>query len=1421
MKRILGLDLGTNSIGWALVEEAENHGEQSGIVKLGVRVNPLTVDEKNKFEKGEPLSTNAERTQKRGARRNLQRYKLRRAALIEILKENGLITDTTPLTEIGKNTTHQTLALRAKSAREQVSLEDLAKILLLINKKRGYKSSRKAKSEDEGQSIDGMAVAKELYDEDLTPGQYVFQLLSQHKKYIPDFYRSDLQNEFDKIWRFQRQFYADTLTDALYERLQGKNKTQTWAICKEPFQLVGIKIKENGKELKGGDLKKKHYELRSKGLSELLDLELLAIVLQEINNNLNQSSGYLGAISDRSKELYFRKETVGEYLWKQVKEDRHTSLKNQVFYRQDYLDEFEQIWNTQASYHKELTDDLKEEIRDVIIFYQRKLKSQKGLLAFCQFESWEVDKRDKAGNRIINKLTGQPKKQRIGRRVVPKSSPLFQEFKIWQAINNLAFQRKDSVKKRGLGNQDGEGSYILGNVERTLLFEELNLRGKFSEKQVLKVLGLSSKEWKTNYPEGLEGNRTNQALYEVYQSIAEQEGYGFDWARKSANEIKEELKAIFSATGINAAILDFDANVEGEEFDKQPAYALWHLLYATEEDEKITEEDRLLYGNSQVVLKKKLVEKFGFKPDYAKLLSGVALPQDYGHLSSKAIRKIIPYLQEGHNYYEACQLAGYNHSKSLTKEENEARDLVERLELLPKNSMRNPVVEKILNQMINLVNQVVDEYGKPDEIRIELARELKKNAKERGDMTKQINEATRRNEEIKKKITKEFGIPNPTKSDVVRWRLWDELAMNAHKDLFRGKEISPKDLFTGLIEIEHIIPKALRFDDSFSNKTLAFKQVNLQKADRTAIDFITQDYLSDLEDFKSRVEMLYDNGKGSISKAKRNKLLMCQEDLPDGFIERDLRNSQYIAKKAKDILQALVRNPVVATSGTITDRLREDWDLINVMKELNMPKYRALGLTEFEQRLNKQTGELVKHEVIKDWTKRNDHRHHAMDALTVAFTTHSHIQYLNFLNARRDQHHSEYANIMGIEQKITETYEQKNGKGKRKFIPPMEDFRGEAKKHIEAILISIKTKNKVVTKNSNKSRKAGKDKYHIKEQLTPRGQLHKETVYGRSKRLMKKPTKLNKGFTLAQASLIANPLQKELVISHLNKFSNNPDIAFDRKSIKKMPLMYQGAILKEVLCYEEIFTIRKEVSPGLKIEKVIDEKVKAILQKRLAEFGGDAKKAFSDLEQNPIWLNKEKGIAIKRVTITGVSNAEALHHKKDHLGRVVLDEKGHPQAADFVSTGNNHHVAIYEDSEGKLQEKVISFYEAVARINEGLPVIDKAFNKDKGWKFLFTMKQNEMFVFPNDDFDIQHIDFLDQDNARLISKHLFRVQKISTKNYMFTHHLETKAIGSDDLKHRKMLFRHSYYFLQNTESLRSIKKVRIDHLGRIVQVGEY
>ncbi|MBF6597517.1 MAG: type II CRISPR RNA-guided endonuclease Cas9 [Fermentimonas sp.] len=1394
-KTILGLDLGTNSIGWALVKEATDSSQKSEIIKLGVRVNPLTVDEQTNFEKGRPITTNADRTLKRGARRSLQRYKQRRENLIEILIKHGFISDDSALTEVGKNTTYQTLMLRAKAAHSKVDLHDFAKILLAINKKRGYKSSRKSKGDDEGVAVDGMTVAKILYDENLTPGQYVYQTLIDGKKYIPDFYRSDLRNEIKLIWDKQIEFYPTQLTNNLFHEIEDKKKGQTYKILEEPWELKGYK-----QTSKKDEQRLERYKWRKQALSEKLELEKLTIVLQEINGELAKSSGYLGAISDRSKKLYFNKITVGDYLYNQIEKNPHTSLKNQVFYRQDYLDEFEQIWETQAKYYPEiLSNQLKEEIRDVVIFYQRKLKSQKGLISFCQFESKQEEYFDAA--------TGKTKTRTIGQKVAPRSSPVFQEFKIWQNLNNLVFENEKLNEKIEVRKLDE-------NV-RDEVFQELNIRGNLSPRDLLKVLSrhlviIKITDWKCNFEE-IQGNTTNKALFNIYQSIAETEGYGFDWGKKSAKDIIEELEAVFPEIGVDKEILHFDSN--SKEFDKQPNYQLWHLLYSAEDGGKATEEDRLLYGNNDTKLRKTLHTKYGFKPEYTSLLSNISFPQDYGNLSSRAMRKIIPYLQAGHPYAKssenmvevgACDLAGYNHSNSETADDLKKKILKDKLAILPKNSLRNPVVEKILNQMVNLVNQVVDEYGKPDEVRIELARELKKTADERDKMNKGIAEATRRNEDIKSLIITDFGIPNPTKTDVVRYRLWEELRSRGHKTIFRDLYIPKEKLFSKDVEIEHIIPQALLFDDSYSNKTLAYHSENLQKSNRTAYDYICQDYNSTKTDFETSVGAWHKNG--CISKAKMNKLLMAHADIPDGFIERDLRNTQYISKKAREMLLEAFRT-VVPTTGSITDKLRQDWGLTNIMKELSLPKYRALGLIEIEKRYDIGAEKIKEVEVITDWTKRNDHRHHAVDALTVAFTTHNHIQYINNLNARRDTNNKKHSIIRAIENVITERVN-----GKPIFKEPIPYFRDVARKEIESILVSYKAKNKVTTNNINKTKLSGKQRYKKAMQSTPRGQLHKETVYGRSLRPMAKPVRLNSKFNIETANLIINKEERELVFKHLSKYDNKCDVAFSSKTLKNDPITFKGEPLKEVACFEEIFTIRKPIGPDLKLDKVIDEGVRNVLQDRLDEFNGNPKEAFSNIEENPIWLNKEKGIPIKRVTITGVNNAIALRHKKDHLGQEITGEEGEKINVDYVQTGNNHHVAIYKVEADNLQESVVSFYEVVERVNQGMPIIDKSYNAHLGWEFLFTMKQNEMFVLPSDDFDPNEVDLMNPDNYQQISKNLYRVQKIGSKYYVFRHHLETTVTNDLEFTFRR---------IQTPNGLKGIIKVRINHIGKIVSVGEY
>lgn len=1423
IKHILGLDLGTTSIGWAKIIE-DDQKTSSSIESIGVRVNPLSTDEQTNFEKGKPVSVNADRTLKRSMRRNLSRYKLRRKNLVEVLIKNEIITTDSILAEDGKATTYSTYGLRSTAATEKIPLEAFARVLLAINKKRGYKSSRKAKNTDEGQLIDGMAVAKILYEEQLTPGQLCLRLLKEGKKHLPDFYRSDLEAELNKVWQLQQQFHPDILTSDFRKHLEGKGQraTSTAFWSKYGFNTADIKGTRDEKKVKA-------YELRSNAVRAALSKEEVAYVITEINNDLNKSSGYLGAISDRSKELYFNNETVGQNLYRQIQKNPHTRLKGQVFYRQDYMDEFERIWETQAKHYPLLTPQLKEQIRDIVIFYQRKLKSQKGLVSFCEFESKEIE----------IKKNGRIQKKNIGLKVAPKSSPLFQEFKIWQVLNNLQFTHKTTKQV-----------YVPDLESKQILFNELNIKGNLKATEAIKYIGYNPKEWDANY-RILEGNHTNQALFNAYLRILEMEGYDEDLLKlagsdnievgtieKPVSEILTMIESIFEMMGINTGILHFDAELNGKEFEKQPSYQLWHLLYSIEDDSKKHEqEDIFLYGNNDIGLKKKLCEKFGFRPSHTKILVNVALNSDYGNLSSKAIRKIIPYIKEN-KYSEACKLAGYNHSEaSLTKEDNANRALKERLDPLKKNELRSPVVEKILNQMVNVVNTLIDEENKKlkanghkenfhfDEIRIELARELKKNAAERAEMTTNINESKIRHEKIIKILQSEFFIHNPTRKDIIRYKLYEELKNNGYKDLYTNTYIPREKLFSKEIDVDHIIPQMSLFDDSFSNKTVIYRKENQEKGNQTAYDFILSKYGEDeAEAFVKRITALFEMGKKSkeegISKAKLQKLQKRQSEIGEGFIERDLRESQYIAKKAKNMLLSITRS-VLATSGEVTAKLREDWGLVNIMQEINMPKFRALGLTEM---IDKKDG--GQKERIVDWSKRNDHRHHAMDALVIAFTKRNHIQYLNYLNARKDEGHKLHNNILGIEDKETELIIDDLGRRKRKFRLPIPNFRELALEHLEGVLVSHKAKNKVVTKNKNKIHTAKGDK--IKTELTPRGQLHKETVYGKYRYYVSKEEKIGAKFDESIINQVTNSIYRKALMERLVSNGNDPKKAFGGKNaISKNPI-YLDSEKKQTLpekikltWLEDDFSIRKDINPGnfsdaKSIEKVLDQAVKKKLFERLKAFDNDPKKAFSDLEKNPIWMNESKGISIKRVKISGVKNATNLHYKKDHLGRQIKSSDGKLIPVDFISTGNNHHVAIYRDHEGNLQERVVSLFDAVQLSSNGLPVIDRQYNEALGWTFLFSMKQNEYFLFPNEKtgFIPSEIDLFNPQKNKDISPNLFRIQKLTTGDYWFRHHLETSVESKKELK--DVTFKRL-----SLSGIQDIVKVRINHIGQIVGVGEY
>ena len=340
---------------------------------------------------------------------------------------------------------------------------------------------------------------------------------------------------------------------------------------------------------------------------------------------------------------------------------------------------------------------------------------------------------------------------------------------------------------------------------------------------------------------------------------------------------------------------------------------------------------------------------------------------------------------------------------------------------------------------------------------------------------------------------------------------------------------------------------------------------------------------------------------------------------------------------------------------------------------------------------------------------------------------------------------------------------------------------------------------------------------------------------------MTKMEKVNAAFDVTKIATVSKLAYRNALLKRLEAFGNDPKKAFTGKNtLEKSPLYLdenQTEMVPEkvqTVEFETVYTIRKPIDPNLSIDKVIDVKIRSVLEKRLKEYGGDAKKAFVNLDENPIWLNEARGISIKRVSIRGISNAQSLHEKKDKDGNLILGKEGRKIPVDFVNTGNNHHVAIYKkpvldkvgqivlDEEGnpkyELDEVVVSFFDAVTRANLGQPIIDKDYRRSEGWQFLFSMKQNEYFVFPNEKtgFNPKEVDLLNPENYAMISPNLFRVQKFTYKNYVFRHHLETTI--KDTSSTLKGIIWTDF---RSSKGLDKIVKVRVDHIGQIVSLGEY
>lgn len=1134
------------------------------------------------------------------------------------------------------------------------------------------------------------------------------------------------------------------------------------------------------------------WELRCKAATPgtQISLQELGRVLLHLNQKRGYKSArtddttdkknteYVAAINNRHDKLKESGLTIGQFFYGELLKNDSFRAKKEVYPRQDYIEEYDRILNAQKEFYPDiLTEQFTTKVRNEIIYYQRKLKSQKGLVGVCEFEGFKITK----------DVEGKEKTYFVGPKVAHRSSPLFQVCKIWETINNISIRKK-------------HGDYIEISLDKKLeIFNHLNLKKNLSFTELLKILELRKDEVYGNkqLQKGLQGNTTRAAISDI---IGQLSGTDELLSFEPVVELKQALgESINKITGEIQPQKCISAGVE-----EQPLYKLWHTIYSIPEIDDC---------------RKTLVENFHLPDDSALALAKIDFTKaGFGNKSHRAIRKILPYLMDGFQYSDACAFAGYNHSDSLTKTENQERELSDKLELLLKNSLRQPIVEKILNQLINLYNDIVTEFGKPDEIHIELARELKQSKSERNDTYKAISKLERESKNIESRLA-EFGIRS-TRNNIIKYRLFnkvdnDEAGLIATCP-YCGKPISITAAMLGEdVDVDHIIPRSRYFDDSQSNKVLAHRSCNEAKGNDTAYDFMKKKSADEFDHYIERVNRLYNDAK--ITKGKRDKLLTPGDSIPQDFIDRQLRETQYISKKAKELLETVCRT-VVSTSGQVTAELRHIWGWDDVLMNLQLPKYRELGLTEIIE--TEKDGQKFKQEKISGWTKRDDHRHHAIDALVIACTSRSIIQRINSLNASSTRD----AMLQNIRDAKIQFDKKKSLL--ENFIYSLRPFTtAEVEKYAANILVSFKAGKKVATLGRRIIKKGGKKIVVQKNVIVPRGALSEDSVYGNIRTLDKnKPLK----YLFFNPDLILKEYIRALVLERLAQHQGNASKAL--ASLKKEPIYLdsQKAIeLNYATCYKKDFVLRYPITNINRkdAESIVDPRVKAAVIQRLEEHGGNEKEAFSDLEHKPVWLDKDKKLQILHVRcFTGLSAVAPV--KKDAAGNDI----------GFVKPGNNHHLAIYINEEGKKVPHICSFWHAVERKKYGFPVVIKdpaavadviiespedtypeSFLKklpEANWKYVESFQQNEMFILGMSQGDI--FTAIETENQSLLSNSLYRVQKLfyngKALEIFFRHHIETEL--KDDDKSRSA---RRFIQIQSLGSLELLAphKVVISRTGNI------
>lgn len=398
---------------------------------------------------------------------------------------------------------------------------------------------------------------------------------------------------------------------------------------------------------------------------------------------------------------------------------------------------------------------------------------------------------------------------------------------------------------------------------------------------------------------------------------------------------------------------------------KSPWGASWFALSAEKQEEIV---EQLLYVDDKEDLKGWLRKHTDLGAESIDEVISINLIPGTSRLGLTAMRAIVNELNaDVVPYSTAAERAGYHHSQFSTEQHDELPyygeiltssvipdpaasegDHIERV----KGKIANPTVHIGLNQIRTVVNELIKQYGKPDQIVIELARDLKQSKKERDKAQKENKKNEEQNARLNKELT-ELG-ERQNGENRLRLRLWEELGDSPLNRCcpYTGETISKEQLFSAEVEIEHILPFSRTLDDSRANKTVSLRRANRLKRNYSpaeAAEHIPN--MFNLDEMLARAQFMPANKSWRF---KPDAMDRFKDDPKNDFLARQLNDTRHLSRAAKTYLTSICdANQVWVVTGRMTSLLRHCWGLNSILSDHNRKN-------------------------------RDDHRHHAIDACTIA-----------------------------------------------------------------------------------------------------------------------------------------------------------------------------------------------------------------------------------------------------------------------------------------------------------------------------------------------------------------------------------------------------------------------------------------------------